>query len=75
MAPCGVFARPRTGEIRFGTRPCNAPSIASQTASRSRGSRPLSGAIAAQQLFRELHGAHYGAAKKVAKQLLDTIVT
>ena len=32
-------------------------------------------AIAAQQLFRELHGAHYAAAKKLAKELLDTIET
>ena len=30
-------------------------------------------AIAAQKLFRELHGAHYAAAKKLAKELLDTL--
>jgi phenylacetic acid degradation operon negative regulatory protein len=30
-------------------------------------------AIAAQHLFRELHGAQYGAAKRAAKELLDSI--
>lgn len=30
-------------------------------------------AIAAQQLFRSLHGANYAAAKKLAEELLDTI--